>query len=71
MRTKLTGRLFVLVLVAAILMITGATTAQNTTWWPFAGQNLFNTHSQPAEDQISPANVSTLVRSGRSRQRVT
>ena len=61
MRTKLTDRLFVLVLVAAILMITAVTTAQNTAWWPFAGQNLFNTHSQPAEDQISPANVATLV----------
>ena len=23
------------------------TTAQKATWWPFAGQNLFNTHSQP------------------------
>ena len=45
----------------AVLMIAAVTTAQNTAWWPFAGQNLFNTHSQPAEDQISAANVATLV----------
>jgi polyvinyl alcohol dehydrogenase (cytochrome) len=37
------------------------TTAQNTTWWPFAGQNLSNSHSQAGDDQISPANVATLV----------
>src|SRR5919109_5053673 len=48
-------------LVAALFTIGSATLAQNTTWWPFAGQNLFNTHSQPDEDQISPANVATLV----------
>src|SRR5687767_2993992 len=61
MRTTSTGRLLFAVLVVAVLMIAAVTTAQNTTWWPFAGQNLFNTHSQPAEDQISPANVATLV----------
>src|SRR5262245_65546710 len=47
-------------MVAAVL-VTAAVAGQDTTWWPFAGQNLFNTHSQPLEDQISPANVSTLV----------
>lgn len=57
MRTKL----FFLALVVAALMIAGVTTAQDTTWWPVAGQNLFNTHSQPFEDQISPANAATLV----------
>jgi outer membrane protein assembly factor BamB len=49
---------FVAVVVAGSAVIT---TAQNTTWWPFAGQNIFNSHSQAAEDQISPANVATLV----------
>lgn len=49
------------ILVAALFTIGSVTLAQNTTWWPFAGQNLFNTHSQPAEDQISAANVATLV----------
>src|SRR5688572_7677889 len=61
MRTTSTGRLLFAALVVAVLMIAAVTTAQSTTWWPFAGQNLFNTHSQPAEDQISPANVATLV----------
>ena len=42
-------------------MMAAVTTAQNTTWWPYAGQNLFNTHSHPGEDQISPTNVATLV----------
>jgi polyvinyl alcohol dehydrogenase (cytochrome) len=50
-----------LILIAAVLTIGSATLAQNTAWWPFAGQNLFNTHSQSAEDQISPANVATLI----------
>jgi polyvinyl alcohol dehydrogenase (cytochrome) len=61
MRTRSTDRLFFAALVVAGLLIAAVTTAQNTTWWPVAGQNLFNTHSQPAEDQISPANVAALV----------
>lgn len=61
MRTRSTGRLFSIFLAAGVFMIAAATTAQNTTWWPVAGHNLFNTHSQPNEDQISPANVATLV----------
>src|SRR5688500_16866847 len=61
MRTRSTYRLFSIALAAAILMIAAATTAQNIAWWPVAGQNLFNTHSQPDEDQISPANAATLV----------
>ena len=61
MRRRSNDRLFSMVLVVAVLMIAAVTTAQNITWWPFAGQNLFNTHSHPAEDQISPANVATLV----------
>jgi polyvinyl alcohol dehydrogenase (cytochrome) len=48
-------------LIVAVLMIAAVTTAQNATWWPFAGQNLFNTHSHSGEDQISPVNVATLV----------
>jgi polyvinyl alcohol dehydrogenase (cytochrome) len=52
---------FSLVLAVAVLMIAAVTTAQNTAWWPVSGQNLFNTHSQPEEDQISPANAATLV----------
>ena len=50
--------------VFAVVAVAGGaalTTAQNTTWWPFAGQDVFNSHSQPQEDQISPANVATLV----------
>ena len=50
--------------VFAVVIVAGSaalTTAQSTTWWPFAGQNLFNSHSQAGEDQISPANVATLV----------
>ncbi len=60
MRTSSIVRLFAAVLVG-VLVIATVTTAQNTTWWPFAGQNLFNTHSQPGEDQISAANAATLV----------
>lgn len=51
----------VLATMFVVAMVVAAATAQNTTWWPFAGQNLFNTHSQPAEDQISPGNVGSLV----------
>ena len=61
MRTRSAARLFSMMLVVAILTIAAATTAQNQRWWPVAGQNLFNTHSQPSEDQISPANAATLV----------
>src|SRR5688572_13961966 len=61
MRTRSKGVLFSLMLIAGVLMISAITTAQNTAWWPVAGQNLHNTHSQPAEDQISPANVATLM----------
>jgi len=62
MRSRLTRMLFSAVFVLVLVVIAaGAATAQKTTWWPFAGQNLFNTHSQPGEDQISPANVATLV----------
>src|SRR5262245_36748314 len=45
----------------AALMVGAATADPLTTWWPFAGQNLFNTHSQSDEDQISPENVDSLV----------
>lgn len=48
-------------LALAMLMIGAIVTARDTTWWPFAGQNLFNTHSSSTEDQISPANAATLV----------
>ena len=61
MRTGPSRRLFSLLVGAAVLMIAAGMTAQNATWWPAAGQNLFNTHSQPAEDQISPANAAALV----------
>ena len=61
MRTRSTDRLFSMMMAVAIVMIAAVTTAQNTAWWPVAGHNLFNTHSQPAEDQISPANAATLV----------
>lgn len=44
-----------------VAMLAAVSTAPNVTWWPFAGHDLFNTHSQPAEDQISPLNVATLV----------
>ncbi len=44
----------------AALVIAAAAAAPITTWWPVAGQNLFNTHSQTSEDQISPANADTL-----------
>jgi polyvinyl alcohol dehydrogenase (cytochrome) len=59
MRTRSTERLSVVLILAVV--IGAAITAQDTVWWPMAGQNLFNTHSQPAEDQISSANVATLV----------
>src|SRR5687768_999677 len=61
MHMRWMGRVFSMLLVAAVLMIGTITTAQNTAWWPVAGQNLHNTHSQPAEDQISPANAAALV----------
>jgi polyvinyl alcohol dehydrogenase (cytochrome) len=61
MRTRSISTLFSLAMIVAIFMIAAAAIAQNATWWPVAGQNLFNTHSQPLEDQISPANVGTLV----------
>src|SRR5687768_11044047 len=61
MRTRSTGRLFSLGLVVAVFMVAAVTTGQNGAWWPVAGHNLFNTHSQPAEDQISAANAATLV----------
>lgn len=61
MRTRSTARLFTVMLVIVVVMTVAATVAQNAVWWPVAGQNLFNTHSQPAEDQISPANVGSLV----------
>jgi polyvinyl alcohol dehydrogenase (cytochrome) len=53
-RTLLAGVL------AAALLIAGVYAAPITTWWTVAGQNLFNTHSQPAEDQISASNVDLL-----------
>jgi polyvinyl alcohol dehydrogenase (cytochrome) len=61
MRTRSTKRLFAVALAVAVLMIAAVTSAQNTGWWVVAGHNLFNTHSQPAEDQISPENAATLV----------
>ena len=61
MHTRSTYTRFAMLLAVAVVTIAGATTAQNTTWWPVAGHNLFNTHSQPSEDQISPANAATLV----------
>jgi polyvinyl alcohol dehydrogenase (cytochrome) len=61
MRTTSTHGSFLMAFAAGVLVIAAATAAQNSTWWPVAGQNLFNTHSQPAEDQISPGNVATLV----------
>jgi hypothetical protein len=61
MRTRSTDRLFSMVLAGGILMIAAVTTAQNTEWWPVAGHDLFNTHSQPEEDQISAANAAALV----------
>ena len=61
MRTRSPRRLFCIGLAVAVFMIAAVTTAQNTTWWPVAGHDLFNTHWQPAEDQISAANAATLV----------
>jgi hypothetical protein len=61
MRARSTYRLFSTVLAVAVVVIAAVATAQNTAWWPVAGQNLFNTHSQPSEDQISPENVGALV----------
>ena len=62
MRSRSTRTLFSAVFAIVLVVIAvGVTTAQKTTWWPLAGQNLFNTHSQPGEDQISPANVASLV----------
>jgi polyvinyl alcohol dehydrogenase (cytochrome) len=61
MRVRSTLRLFSAVFVVAVAMLAAVTTAQNATWWPFAGQNLFNTHSHPQEDQISAANAPLLV----------
>ena len=61
MRTRSSQRVFAAALIVSVLTIAVVTTAQSTAWWPFAGQNLFNTHSQNAEDQISAANVATIV----------
>ena len=61
MRTRSSQRVFAAALSVSVLMIAAVATAQSTAWWPFAGQNLFNTHSQDAEDQISAANVATIV----------
>ena len=61
MRTRSIYGLSFIGVIVAVLMISTATTAQNVTWWPVSGHNLFNTHSQPSEDQISPENVATLV----------
>ena len=61
MRVRSTVRLFSAVFVVTVAMLAAVTTAQNATWWPFAGQNLFNTHSHPQEDQISAANAPLLV----------
>ena len=54
-RAVLKGAMFVIVAVAAL----GA--GPISQWWTSAGQNLFNTHSQPAEDQISIDNVDLLT----------
>jgi polyvinyl alcohol dehydrogenase (cytochrome) len=45
----------------AVLVAAGLGAAPLTTWWTSAGQNLFNTHSQPREDQISVENVDLLT----------
>ena len=60
MRTKLIY-VFLIGISSAALTIAAIAAPPITTWWPVAGQNLFNTHSQPAEDQISPANADLLV----------
>src|SRR5687768_4256778 len=60
MGTRTNDRWPAKVLLAAALALAGIAAAPLTTWWTSAGQNLFNTHSQPAEDQISPENVDLL-----------
>jgi polyvinyl alcohol dehydrogenase (cytochrome) len=45
----------------AVLVVGALGAAPLTTWWTSAGQNLFNTHSQPLEDQISADNVDLLT----------
>ena len=71
MRTRSTVRLFSLVLVVAVLTIAAVTTAQNGTWWPVSGHNLFNTHSQPSRTKSHRRTLRRSSRSGRSRQRAT
>ena len=44
----------------AVLSIPGITAAPISHWWASAGQNLFNTHSQLGERQISVDNVDLL-----------
>src|SRR5262245_24239900 len=48
------------VLLLAVMAAVIAVAASNS-WWPLAGQNLFDTHSSPDEDQISADNVATLL----------
>jgi polyvinyl alcohol dehydrogenase (cytochrome) len=43
-----------------VLSIAGIAAAPVSQWWTSAGQNLFNTHSQPGESQISVDNVDLL-----------
>src|SRR5262245_46128989 len=45
----------------AVLVVGGLGAAPLTTWWTSAGHNLFNTHSQPRETQLSTDNVDLLT----------
>ncbi len=42
------------------LLVMTSTVFADTAPWPTAGQNPFNTRSQPAENKLSPANASSL-----------
>jgi polyvinyl alcohol dehydrogenase (cytochrome) len=44
----------------AVLSMASIAAAPISKWWTSAGQNLFNTHSQPGESQISVDNVDLL-----------
>lgn len=61
MLTRSRNSRFAITFAIAVLTIAAVATAQNDSWWPVAGHNLFNTHSQPAEDQISAENAGALV----------
>ena len=56
---RLTGGVL-LVLVAAMVLVTTALANGGNAFWPFGGQNLENTRNAKTETKISPANVSDL-----------